>query len=130
MSIKLDLDEISKRKINTEKKSANSSVRNSDKIKKNEAIEIPIYPEDNSMLRAFKNFINEQKVSLQQMEESGFFKEAEAYNIIYNLKKPYKTIDKDGKKRTIKPQFSWVRAEKLLEYFGYEIEFIFHPIDN
>ena len=130
MGVKLNLDEIANRKINTKKKASSSQSRNGDKVKKNEIIEIPIYPEDDRMMRAFKNFINEQKTTLQKMDESGFFKETEAYNIIYNLKRPYITIEKNGKVKKTKPQFSWVRAEKLLDFFGYDIEFVFHPINE
>ena len=129
MGVKLDLDEIVKRKTNINKKASNST-KSGEKSKKNEIIEIPIYPEDDRLLKAFKNFINDQKVTLQEMEDSGFFKETEAYNIIYNLKKPYKKIVKNGKEKEIKPQFSWMRAERLLEYFGYDIEFVFTPIEE
>ena len=133
MATKLNLDEIVSRKTDTSKKVSSNSVSvSSDKIKKNEIIDIPIYPQDDDFIQAFKTFLNEQKTTIQEMEDSGFFKETEAYNIIYNLKKSYnvKTDPKTGKDKVIKPQFSWMRAAKLLEYFGYQVKFIFEKIEN
>jgi len=123
----LDLDEIIKRKTNTNKKTVRKSYdENITKTKKDEVIVIPYYPQDNYFIRAFKEFINSQKITLEMMEQSGFFKQSEAYNIIYNLKKPYKTeIDENGKQKKINPQFSWTRAEKMLDFLGYSLEFIF-----
>lgn len=138
----LDIDDILSRKINKSVKKTDKKIKkektslledeNTDdkpvssnkRIKRNEIIHLQIYKEDNALIKAFKNFINKQETTIQEMEESGFFKETEVFNIIYNLRRPY-PVNKDDKSK--KPQFSWMRAERILEYFGYDIEFKFIP---
>ena len=87
---------------------------------KNDILHFTIYDTDNDLIRMLKQFLNDRNASYSEMNNSGFFKATEVYNIRYVLSKS----KEEGS------TLSWNRAMKVLDYFGYTARVKFTPIEG
>ena len=87
---------------------------------KNDILHFTIYNSDNDLVKMIKQFINDQEASYSEMNNSGYFKATEVYNIKYNLSKS----EAEGCK------ICWKRAMRIVDYFGYVIRVKWTPIEG